>query len=298
MNNTITNADALLFRASSNGYLMTEPREKNPKDKYEEEIISLKEKREKYALTANKETKTAMSLLSSIQKLEISIQELTKVKDEPFLSETTMTHLVDKFVSARYGRNTDIANKYTKKGLMVEEDSITLYSRVKKEFFKKNESTLSNEFICGTPDLFTGDDINNAETIIDVKSSWDIFTFFRTTRAKLNKQYYWQLQSYMALTGAKSAKLVYCLIDTPQPLIYDEVKRLQWKMGVIDPDTDELFQQGEKELEHSLVYSDIDINERYNEILIERNDEDIEALYNRIKECRVWMNRNLFNHKQ
>jgi hypothetical protein len=33
----------------------------------------------------------------------------------------------------------------------VEEDSITLYSRVKKTFFKKNDKHLDNEFIKGTP---------------------------------------------------------------------------------------------------------------------------------------------------
>jgi len=239
------NANEILFRCSSLGYLMTEPKSKS-------ELIS----------------------------------------------ETTKTHLVDKFVSAKYGRETDISNRYTRKGLQVEEDSITLFSRVKKEFFKKNELTLSNGFISGTPDLFTGSIITEAETIIDIKSSWDIFTFFRATQDKLNKMYYWQLQGYMALTGAKSSKLSYCLVNTPEPLIFDEKNKLKWKMGVINPETDELFQQACDAIDKALIYDDIPLEERCVEIHIERNDEDIERLYKRIKDCRTYMNEVLFKTAQ
>lgn len=210
------------------------------------------------------------------------------------LSETTKTHLVDKFVSVKYGRETDIQNKYISKGLAVEEDSITLYSRVTKQFFKKNELTLDNEFISGTPDLFTGSSIRNADLIIDIKSSWDIFTFFRTTQDKLNKMYYWQLQGYMALTGAKSARLVYCLVNTPEPLIYDEKNKLKWKMGVINPDTDENFIAACDELDKVMKYDDVPMNERVNEITVERNQNDIDRLYERITQCREYMNAVLF----
>lgn len=72
------------------------------------------------------------------------------------ISEGTKTHLADVFVSHKYGRNTNIENKYTIKGLQVEDDSITLYSRVKKHFYTKNQDHLSNAFIKGTPDLFKG----------------------------------------------------------------------------------------------------------------------------------------------
>lgn len=241
MKQEITNADNILFRCSSLGYIMTESRS----------------------------------------------------KAEP-ISETTKSHLADKYVSAKYGRETDISNKYIRKGLLVEEDAITLYSRVNKEFFKKNELTISNSYIIGTPDIFTGSIIHEAETIIDIKSSWDIFTFFRTTQDKLNKMYYWQLQGYMALTGATSARLVYCLVNTPEPLIYDEKNKLRWKMGVINPETDENFTAACDELERLSKYDDIPMVERINEIYIERNDADIEMLYERVKQCREWMNANLF----
>ena len=234
------NFDNILFRSSSVGHLMTDPRAK-------------------------------------------------KDKDAGNLSEGAKTHLIDVYVSAKYGRQTDIANKYTNKGLMVEEDSITLCSRVKKQFFKKNEDHLSNEFIKGTPDLFTGLDIHHAEKIIDVKSSWDIFTFFRTLTKDMNSLYYWQLQAYMALTGATAATLAYCLVNTPLTLINDEKRKLLWKMGVISEE-DESYKEACALLEKQMVYDDIPLKEKMIEYPIYRNDEDIERLYQKVKRAREYLN--------
>jgi len=211
------------------------------------------------------------------------------------LSDTAKTHCVDVFVSAKYGRNTDISNRYTAKGLQVEEDSITLYSRLKKQVFFKNEAWLRNDFITGTPDLFDGEDVTHPEVIIDVKSSWDIFTFFRSANPeKLNKNYYWQLQGYMALTGAKSSRLAYCLINTPQMLIEDEKRKLMWKMGVIDADNNKDYIEACNEIDRLSIYDDIPMSERMHEITIDRNDEDIARIYQRVKDCRAFMNENLF----
>ena len=203
------------------------------------------------------------------------------------LSESCKTHLVDLFVSAKYGRNTDVVTRYTTKGLMVEEDSLTLYSRFKKEFYMKNELRLSNDFITGCPDIIIRDIVK------DIKSSWDIYTFFRVHGKKLKQLYYWQMQGYMALTGAKYGVLAYCLIDTPDVLVQDEKRRLQYKMGVID-DQNKTFEAACEDLEKLMKYDDIPLHERVYEMPIERNDADIDRIYEQVKECRKYMNKNLF----
>ena len=134
-----------------------------------------------------------------------------KDRDAGNLSETAKTHLIDLFVANEYKRNTDIFNKYVNKGLMVEEDSITLYSMVKKRFFYKNTERLENDFINGEPDLFIGKDINSADAIIDIKSSWDLYTFMRVKYSKVINENYWcQLQGYMWLTGASQFLYLSC----------------------------------------------------------------------------------------
>lgn len=205
------------------------------------------------------------------------------------LSETCKTHLIDVYVSNRYGRRDDIQNKYITKGLAVEEDSITLYSRIKGEIYFKNEDHLKNTWIKGTPDLFTGATIYNAETVTDIKSSWDIYTYMRTLSKDVNKLYYWQLQGYMDLTGAGSATLAYCLVDTPQQIIEDEKRRLMWKMGCATEESP-LFLEACEELQRAMTFGDIDLRERLIEFQIPRNEADIMKMHARVEDCRKWLN--------
>src|SRR5690554_1016822 len=93
------------------------------------------------------------SSLGKIMTNQPGKKDTTCVKE---LSETAKTHLIECYIRAKYGREKDIENKYIKKGLAVEEDSITLYSRIKKRLFFKNEETLLGKYVVGTPDLYTG----------------------------------------------------------------------------------------------------------------------------------------------
>lgn len=207
-------------------------------------------------------------------------------KDAGELSETAIGHLADIFVRVRYNRQTDFTNKYTIKGNMVEEDSLTLYSRYKKQVFFKNKEQLIGDYITGTPDIIHFKD--NEAIIIDIKSSWDIFTFFRNTIKKMNADYYWQMQGYMALTGANSAKLAYCLVNTPDVIINDEKRRLFYKMGVATEENID-YQKACEELDALMIYDDIDLKERVIELHIDRNESDIELIKSKVIKCREYM---------
>jgi hypothetical protein len=211
------------------------------------------------------------------------------------LSETCKSHLSEVFVTNVYGRKKDISNKYIEKGLQVEEDAITLFSRIEKTVYLKNVENIRNAFISGTPDLYAGESIHKADVIIDTKSSWDIYTFFATKDAsKLNKMYYWQLQGYMWLTGAQTSKLAYCLVNTPDTLIEDEKRKLAWKMGVIDEMANPDYLEAVEQIEKLGRYDDIHFKERCNIININRDSGAIEQLEARVIACRQWMNTNLF----
>lgn len=210
-------------------------------------------------------------------------------KSEVF-GETCKSHLMECYVSHIYGRTKDITNKYMEKGTDVEEDSITLYSRVKKKFFKKNKDVIANDFFEGTPDLFEGESITKADVITDIKSPWDIFTFFSVLSKPLNKDYEWQLQGYMDLTGAEMGKLAYCLVNAPLKLINDEKRKLEWRMGVIDTDADPEYLAACEEIDRLMTYDDIPIEERWVEFTVPRNQEMIDSAHEKIELCREFLN--------
>lgn len=210
-----------------------------------------------------------------------SIGKLMGVKG---LGETGYKYLRNVWIKEKYSREKELKNKYVVKGLAIEEDSLTLFSRVTKTFHKKNELFFENEFVKGTPDIITED------TIIDIKSSYDIFTFFNATDDALNKDYFYQLQVYMWLTGKKKSILAYCLTDTPAYLIDLEKKRLTYEMP---PDTNE-YEEACRELDRSLTFGDIPLSERMNQIEIPYDEKAIEKMKERIVESRKYMNTNLF----
>lgn len=223
------------------------------------------------------------------------------------LSETTKTYLLETVAKYKYGRTVDVYSKYLEKGIEVEEDSITLYSRLKKTLYVKNDFNLSNDFITGTPDMYLGE-LPNALEVADAKSSWDVLTFLKAKTSDVNKDYYWQLQGYMALTGAKVARLAYCLVNAPDYLIDDEKRKLSYRHGL----TPEDLQESYRRIERNMIFDfdafssrypnyqmantewkwDIPKEERMHEITIERNDADIQSLYEKITICRNYLKTN------
>jgi len=133
------------------------------------------------------------------------------------LSKTTKSY-IDQWIKEQiYGVQKNIKSKYLDKGNQVEDMAIDYAGQEKGWLFaQKNDEFFEDEHFCGTPDVILDD------KIIDIKSSWDCFTFPLFEEDIPNKAYYYQLQVYMHLTGKRKAELVYVLMNTPEHLTYEE----------------------------------------------------------------------------
>ena len=62
---------------------------------------------------------------------------------------------------------------------------------------------------------------------------------FRSLKTEIpTKDYFYQLQGYMWLTGKQEAMLCYCLVDTPIEMVEDEIRRAHWKLHKLEEDLD------------------------------------------------------------
>ncbi len=267
---------------------MTNPRGKTNLELYNDAVEELREENEKYAAIGNKDTKTAQKKYDKIEAMPAKIEELAKVKDEEILSDTCKTYLIQAYVLAKYGRVREIQTKQMVKGIISEEESIKLFAALDKQPYLKNKDRLCNDFICGTPDLYDGEDILKANEIIDIKSCWDIFTFLAKIDEPDNKNYYWQLQGYMALTGAKIGTIAYCLVNTPESIILGEKYNLLRKMDVATEDDPDYLKEVAL-LEANRYFDDIPMGERMLAFSIDRNDEDIAKIYKKVVKCREFL---------
>jgi hypothetical protein len=194
-------------------------------------------------------------------------------KSEP-LGETTKAYLKEIFIEEMYGRKKDISNKFTEKGILTEEDSLDLVTKHYGKLFIKNKEKLANKFITGTPDIIL------PKKVIDIKSSWDIWTFANADGG--NKDYYWQLQGYMWLTGTDVADLIYCLNNSPEHLIFDEQRHQMYRLGLVDQEGTEAFIAMENEVEHNMKFDDIPAEQRIKVFGFDYNPEDIERIKERV----------------
>lgn len=133
------------------------------------------------------------------------------------ISETTKTYVKEWLIENIYGIRKEIKSKYLNKGLKLEDTAIDkAIEWLDLPFAIKNEEFFEDDFFCGTPDLIVG------ETVYDIKCSWDCFTFPLLEDEIPTKDYFYQLQVYMHLTGCRKAVLTYVLLNTPEELTYEE----------------------------------------------------------------------------
>lgn len=206
--------------------------------------------------------------------------ELNDKKDNPQLSETTKSYLKELFIEKAFGRKKELSNKYIEKGNLQEQDNIYLLSVNDQVEYVKNEQFLWNDYICGTPDIITDDDIK------DIKSSWDIFTFFNSY---LNTNYKWQLIGYCILDSKQVAELVYVLGNTPDHLVQDELWYTKKRMGVIDEDIDPNWLKEEERINALCNYDDVPLSLRFRRFKVNYDNNDTSELYKRIDVCRNWL---------
>lgn len=197
------------------------------------------------------------------------------------LSKTAKTFLIRRYVIEKYYRDYEATPLQLVKGIKAETNSLQFYCSVTGEKHKKNKKKYENDFLIGTPDVVEDD------LVIEVKSSWDIFTYLKNVNNDVNIQYYWQLQGYLSITGKKNAELVYCLVSTPDEIIEEEYARIFAKNPSIS-DTNK-----RKELYDSLYFNmrfdDIPKEERILRFTVERNDRDIDRIHKKVKQCREFL---------
>lgn len=191
------------------------------------------------------------------------------------LSATTKSELRKIFREKKYGIKKVVKSKYFTKGNMSEEDGITLLSRNDLCFYAKNTLRLQDDMFSGEPDIITG------TQIIDIKSSWDAFTF-PFPNDELSKEYKAQGQIYMHLTGLKSAVFAFTLIDTPEFLIQKEIDSIKWETG--EPATEEQAAF----IRNNLTFSDkFSVQERVCKFTIEYDEDFINQVKYRVP---IWRN--------
>jgi hypothetical protein len=131
--------------------------------------------------------------------------------------------------------------------------------------------------------------------VIDIKSSYDLWTFLGNLPDKLDSLYYWQLMSYMWLTNAEVGYIAYCLSNTPDNIIEQEKYYLLKNMDVVSEESPEYVKEAMK-IEFNMKFDDIDVSERVLLFKVDRNDEDIAKIERKVLKAREYLHEIEFTH--
>ena len=227
------------------------------------------------------------------QKIELAELKLKEEKSKDVvLSDTCISYLMEWYALNVYGKKSiqkefDIV--YTKKGKLVEGDSLLLLSVVEGEIYQKNTERVENDYLSGEPDTYVGETIMTAEKIIDIKSSFDYPIFLDKINKSLDKDYEQQIQGYCDITGAAEGEVAYCLVDMPEIIMNDYKRKLLFS-GAYISEEDTRFLRDWEDFRHSMIFEDIPPTERVYRIKVEPfTPAEQQKLYDRVKQCRDWL---------
>jgi hypothetical protein len=215
--------------------------------------------------------------------LKIRCSAIGKIMTSPrskgeVLSATTKTYIKELVLEHKYGIKKEINSRYLDKGNQVEDMAIELAEQaLDLGFVFKNELYFENEHLTGTPDIITD------TLIVDVKSSWNGTTFPMFEDELPNKDYYWQLQGYMELTGKHNAIVAYCLVDTPEDIVLDEIRRVAWAKKELEPS-----EETEQDVRSQHEFSHIPKDKRVKAFLVEKDEHAIWQIKERVEQCREY----------
>ncbi len=181
------------------------------------------------------------------------LSTLIEKRDNPNLPETCTSYLKKWYSDEKYGA-VETQSKYTAKGHLCEDDAISVMEDYFETYMYKNEESYENEWCTGTPDVVAG-------IIYDAKNSWDGYTFLESAMGPDKPLYIWQMRGYMWMTDIDSAKVCYCLLDTPEDANYGE----------------------------AISFSHVPIEERFYFFSVERDKEIEEEIKERVEQCRKWL---------
>ena len=187
------------------------------------------------------------------------------------LSETTKAFLQEIYIEEFYNRKKFISSPAMEKGTIVESLSLDLVQKVTGKTYFKNNKQIENDYVIGTPDV--------TEPLIDIKSSWDLWTFSSVDEKKGESDYYYQLLGYAWILEVDSATLSYCLVNTPDGIIGDELQKIAYRIG----------EEESMKYKNNYVFDDIPEEKRLKSYVFEIPQEDIEKVKQRIIDCREYL---------
>ncbi len=215
------------------------------------------------------------------ENMKAELDDLKEKRDAgPQLQAGAKTYLQQWMKEQLYNRTKEFSNAYTEKGILCEPPAIDFVAKVMGYgMIEKNTVRKFNDWCEGECDL------DLANTVEDIKNSWDVFTFPLFATSLPESDYYYQIQGYTWLYDKNKGAVNYCLIDAPEEIIDQQARKVSYAAGCTEVD-EALYE----EVRQKLTFADIPDHLKLKRFEFHRNDTVIEAIKKQVELCRAYIN--------
>lgn len=233
-------------------------------------------------------------------------QELNSLLDkrdstpEVSFSGAAQSYLLFLYRVRKYGRQYSMRGEVSDallKGLKKEKSAADLISEAYGINLFRDKKQVKNDYLVGALDIMDGETVELSDKIYEIKNSYDLSTFLRSMNKPLDKRHYLQMQGYLGISGKKYGEICYCLTEHPEEVIQQQKDII---MAELCPDgiVSDKFEQYWEFVERKLRYSDIPAKERVFSHLVERDNEVIDKIYERVEDARIWLSEYALFHEK
>lgn len=232
--------------------------------------------------------------LTDKQKDEMTRFELLeKNKDKIILSDTCIDYLMEVYAWETEGMiavgKEAMDQLAMRKGKECEAEGLKLLSEADGTEYKIHKERISNEFLIGEIDSYTGLSVYEAMSIADVKNSFDYPTFLCKIHKGAEPGQTEQLQGYGDITGAGELWVSNVLVTATEEMILDMQFRVARKMNSATTESPEFLAEWPK-WEKSMRFDHMSAKKRTHKVKIEPFIEvERQKVYDRVKVCGDWL---------
>lgn len=214
-------------------------------------------------------------------------------KEAGKLSLTCQKELLKIYRKEKYGWDEDdITTQPMEKGTLVQTGSIEMYSLLEGKLFIENKEEIENEWAKGTPDLYYGNSIRDAEQVDDMKNSYLLSNFTDKMVESVTPAQKCQLNVYYCLSNASGGNIVHALMSLPHEMFKEECDRLLWRMankGQIATELAPEYLYEVEKLKKKYIYDHIPPEERIFKQPVERDEALIQKMKEKVPILRNWL---------
>lgn len=221
---------------------------------------------------------------------------------EKSLSKTCISYLREEvFIYLKYGERIrpgaeSLFESTTRimKGTLMESAAIELLSAHDGINYRKNRKKYRNKWVAGYPDINYKKRLGDRK-VIDIKCSWDLYTFMNNLPKNLSSANESQVQGYISLTKADVGEVCHVLVSASDELIEKQVHKLRFRNAFATVDE---FEAAANLTRMSMRFEDIPPERRIIRFPVIRSEEDQKLIFERVDLCREWLMGYQVKHEQ